>query len=264
MSQLPRDGSADGGLSGSLLRFIDEGQLEPLRQALSGFNHRCRNMLNSMKMGFYLTRRAATGPMPERWDELSLTYTEVERLFDLIQAIYRTMSLTLVRQPFRAMVDERRMVWCGAFERRGLTLTIEPPSRESAGEFDAMRLASALDGFIAWRASLLRPGSGAALSWSTSGGRFHVRWMESPAAAAPVEAANPTPPHAALAATTRSLSLPLLARVIAEHRGRLSWTPESDAEAYFWWPQAVAEPVTSTGAAGFIPAARSPLTPTCG
>ncbi len=250
-------------MSGSLLRFIDEGQLEPLRQALSGFNHRCRNMLNSMKMGFYLTKRAATGPMPERWEELSLTYTEVERLFDVIQAIYRTMSLTLVRQPFRAMVDERRETWRGLFERRGLTLTIEPPSRESAGEFDAMRLASALDGFIAWRASLLRPGGGAVLSWSTSGGRFQVTWKEASGSAAPPEPAIPTPPHAALSATTRSLSLPLLARVIVEHHGRLSWTPGADVEAYFWWPQAVSEPAAPSGA-GFVPTAHSPLTPTLG
>lgn len=266
MSQLPRDGSADGGLSGSLLRFIDEGQLDPLRQALSGFNHRCRNMLNSMKIGFYLTKRAASGPMPDRWDELNRTYTEVERLFDLIQGIYRTMSLTMVRRPFRAVVDELRPSWRETFERRGLTLLVEPPVREAVGEFDAMQLASALDGFIAWRASVLGSGGGAVLSWSTVGGRFQVRWTETAGATQPAEhATTPTPPYSALAATTRSLSLPLLARVIAEHRGRLAWTPGSEASAYFWWPLTVTEPLGASGT-GFVPAAHldvrlSPRTP---
>ncbi|MDG3006961.1 hypothetical protein [Paludisphaera mucosa] len=228
-------------MSGSLLRFIDDGQLEPLRQALSGFNHRCRNLLNSMKMSFYLTKRAATGPLPERWDELNRTYTEVERLFDLIQSIYRSMSLTFVRQPFRAIVDERARSWVAAFQRQGLTLTIEPPAGESTGEFDAMRLSSALDGFIAWRASRLSPGGGAVLSWWTTARHFEVEWREF--AAAPLDASppGPTSPHAALASTTQSLSLPLLARVVSEHRGRLDWTPRPDAEARLRWPLSVAE-----------------------
>lgn len=263
MSQLPRDGSADGGLSVSLLRFIDEGQLEPLRQALGGFNHRCRNMLNSMKMGFYLTKRAASGPMPESWEELSRTYTEVERLFDLIQAIYRTMSLTMVRQPFRAVIDEHRQNWRGMFERGKLTLVIEPPARESVGEFDAMRIASALDGFVAWRASVLHPGSIAVLSWSTAGGRFQVRWKETPGATPRDEVLRPIPPYASLAATTRSLALPLLARLVAEHRGKLTWTTGGTVEASFWWPLDASDSHATTRAEN-VPAAHASLAPTLG
>ena len=162
-------------------------------------------MLNSMKMGFYLAKRSATGPLPERWDELSQTYAEVERLFDLIQSIYRTMALTLVRQPFRAIVEERGRTWIAAFEREGLTLKIEPPDREAPGEFDAMRLSSALDAFVTWRASRLRPGGTAVLSWSTTGRSFQVRWKETPGTDPEVgaDSADPTSPYAAAADATR-------------------------------------------------------------
>ncbi len=219
-----------------MLRFIDDGQLEPLRQALSGFNHRCRNMLNSMKMGFYLTKRAATGPLPERWDELNRTYIEVERLFDLIQSIYRTMSLTLVRRPFGAIVEERRLCWVAAFDRHDLTLRIEPPDEEEAGEFDAMRLSAALDAFVSWRAESLAPGGEAVLSWTTTPGGFEVEWAESASAMFDGTPRRPTSAHESLASTTRSLALPLLARVVAEHRGRLDWSPRPRVQASLRWP----------------------------
>lgn len=239
MSHHPHDGSADDGLSGSLLRFIEEGRIAELRQALSGFNHRCRNMLNSMKMGFYLTRRASTGPLPERWDDLNRTYQEVERLFDLMQSIYRTMALTTARQPFRAVVDERGRCWRAAFEREGGTLAIRPPAQEVAGEFDAVRIAAALDGFVAWRASRLGPGGRASLTWGTTRRHLEVSWTEASPAVAIARPAAPQCPVASLASTTRSLALPLLARVVAEHHGRLSWTASPAAEARLRWPLAV-------------------------
>lgn len=239
MSHHPHDGSADDGLGGSLLRFIEDGRIPELRQALSGFNHRCRNMLNSMKMGFYLARRSAAGPLPERWDDLHRTYQEVERLFDLMQSIYRTIALTTVRQPFRAVVDERGRGWRATFEGEGATLAIRPPARESAGEFDAMRIASALDGFVAWRASRLGPGGRATLTWGTTRRHLEVSWNEAPPPAAIARAAASQCPVAAFASTTRSLALPLLARVVSEHHGRLSWTPGPAVEARLRWPLAV-------------------------
>ncbi len=244
MSQHPHDGSADEGLSGSLLRFIEDGRIPELRQTLSGFNHRCRNMLNSMNMGFYLTRRAATGPLPPRWDELCRTYQEIERLFDLLQSIYRTMELTTARRPFQAVVDERGRGWRDSFEAEGATLAIRPPARETAGEFDATRIADALDVFIAWRASRLGPGGRATLTWGTTRRHLELSWNESPPSAAIPRTGSPRDPFAALASTTRALSLPLLARVVAEHRGRLSWTAGPAAEARVRWPltQAHAEP----------------------
>jgi len=259
MSRHPHDGSADEGLSDSLLRFIDGGQMEPLRQALSGFNHRCRNMLNSMKMGFYLARRAADGPLPERWDDLTRTYNEIERLFDLLQSIYRTMTLNPVTRPFGAVVDERRRAWTAAFDREDLTLTFEPPAREEAGAYDAMRFSSALDAFVAWRAASLSPGGAAVLSWETTPHGFQVDWSESPSRMFEASPRRPASPHESLAATARSLALPLLARVVAEHRGRLSWTPRPRVQASLRWPLLAEPPVAQPSAT-----ARGPLASTLG
>jgi hypothetical protein len=255
MSHHPHDGSADEALSASLLRFIEEDRIPELRQALSGFNHRCRNMLNGLSMGFYLTRRATTGPIPQRWDDLNRTYQEIERLFDLLQSIYRSMELSPSCRPFQTVVDERGRSWRMAFEAEGATLAIRPPAREVAGEFDGARIADALDGFVAWRASRLGPGGRATLTWGTTKRHFELCWDESSPTVAPPRTGSPQDPVAALASTLRSLSLPRLARVVAEHRGRLSWTPGPAAEARIRWPLT---PATSAAAGPHRPTALAP------
>jgi hypothetical protein len=237
MRPRPLDGSADDGLSSSLLRFVDEGQLGPLRQALSDFNHRCRNLLNGMKMSFYLAKRSSPGPLSERWGELDQTYGAVEQLLERLSTIYRSMPLTLLKLRFGSLVDERSSVWASWFEQHGNTLTLEPPDREAVGELDAMRLISAIDAFITWRAESLPRGGRAFLKWATEGGCFQLSWIEQVPEHArnnrfPVEGV----PDSRLPTATGALSLPLLARVISEHRGRLTWTREPNVEARMRWP----------------------------
>ena len=149
MCPRPLDGSAEDELSSSLLRFVDDGQLGPLRQALSDFNHRCRNLLNGMKMSFYLAKRSSPGPLSERWVELDQTYSAVEQLFERLSTIYRVMPLTLMNVAFGSLAAERSSVWRDWFQKAGGTLTLEPPDGESIGELDAMRLMSAFDSFVA-------------------------------------------------------------------------------------------------------------------
>jgi len=243
MRPQPRDGSADDGLSGSLLRFVDDGQLGTLRVALSDFNHQCRNLLNGMKMSFYLAKRSAPGPLSERWNELDRTYGAVEQLFERLSIIYRTMPLALMKASFGSLAAERSAEWSAWFERNGNTLSLEPPEDEAVGEMDVMRLVAAIDDFVAWRAESLPWGGRASLKWSTDGGSFQLVWREQapePADDAGLTASPPSsrPP----ASATGSLSLPLLARVISEHRGRLAWTHEPHVEARIRWPLAAAPP----------------------
>ena len=54
---------------------------------------------------------------------------------------------------------------------------------------------------------------------------------------------------------TRLLALPLLARVVAEHHGRLSWTASPAVEACLRWPLAVHQ---GTPPAAHRPAALAP------
>lgn len=239
MCPRPLDGSAEDGLSNSLLRFVDDGQVGPLRHALSDFNHRCRNLLNGMKMSFYLAKRSSPGPLSDRWGELDRTYKSVEELFERLSSIYRNMPLSLMKASFGSLAAERSGDWRGWFERAGSTLTLEPPGHEAVIELDAMRLVSAIDGFISWRAESMPRGGRAFLTWSTDGGSIELVWRERPSDSASTDALQDPRPSSSSAG---SLSLPLLARVIAEHRGRLTWTRAPYVEARIRWPLLVETP----------------------
>jgi hypothetical protein len=221
------------------LRFVDDGQVGPLRHALSDFNHRCRNLLNGMKMSFYLAKRSSPGPLSERWGELDQTYRTVEQLFERLSTIYRNMPLSLMTVPFGSLAAERSSVWREWFEQAGNALTLEPPECETAGQLDAMRLVSAIDGFVAWRAASMPRGGRALLNWSTDGGCIELVWREHAPEAPSTEPADVQRPSSA---TMGSLSLPLLARVVAEHRGRVTWSREPRVEARVRWPLVVAPP----------------------
>ena len=94
---------------------------------LSGFTHRCRNLLNGMKMSLYFVRREANGPLPRPLTEVEQTYGSIEQLFDQLQQIYRPMTLTPVRADFGSLVGDRERGWREAFARGGAVLDIVPP-----------------------------------------------------------------------------------------------------------------------------------------
>ena len=96
MRPLPHEGTAEGGLCCSLLRLVQsDQQIQQLREELGGFSHRCRNLLNGMKMSLYFMRRGAEQPLPQWWDGLEQNYRGIEELLDQLQAIYRPISLDL-------------------------------------------------------------------------------------------------------------------------------------------------------------------------
>jgi len=228
-------------LCDALLGFVDDNQLDPLQQALRGFNHRFRNLLNGLRMGFYLAKRSGLEADSERWGEIDQTYAAIEQFQTRIQTIYQAMPLTPIVGRFGALVGERGPTWTDWFRQNGNELILAAPERESEGRFDPMFLGTALDGFVAWRAAALPRGGRATLRWTADSDGFAITWSER-AAEPPADAASPTTTAATgtgsgpLSATTASLSLPLLARVVAEHGGRLSWTREPRVEARFRWP----------------------------
>jgi hypothetical protein len=193
-----------------------------------------------MKMGFYLAKRSSPGPLSERWRELDQTYFAVEQLFERLSTIYRTMPLNLAEMRFGALAADRSSAWNAWFEQSGNALSIEPPDDEAIGEMDGMRLTGALDGFVAWRAESMPRGSQARLSWTTDGGWLQLTWREQPPET--FQHDDRPPAQESLSAATRALSLPFLARVIAEHRGRLTWTREPHVEARVRWPLLASSP----------------------
>jgi len=193
-------------------------------------------------MGFYLAKRSGFQADSERWGEIDQTYREVEQFQARLQTIYQAMPLTLIDGRFGALVGERGATWIDWFRQNGNELILEAPEEESEGRFDPMFLGTALDGFVAWRAASLPRGGRAVLRWIADGDGFAITWSErageTPADPSPVPL--PSPPGS-LSTTTASLSLPLLARVVAEHGGKLSWSREPRVKARIRWPLAAAE-----------------------
>src|SRR5262245_55838204 len=107
MSPRPHEGPAEDGLSSSLLGIVhDPDQLARLRGAMSDFCHRCRNSLNGIKMSLYLFRREAMGAAPDCWGEIESTYQQLEHFFDHLQAIYRPLTIAMVRAPLDELIRQ--------------------------------------------------------------------------------------------------------------------------------------------------------------
>ena len=239
MRPMPHEGTAESGLCCSLLPLVQsDQQIEQLREELGGFSHRCRNLLNGMKMSLYFMRRGASEPLPEWWDGLERNYRGIEELLDQLQAIYRPISLNLVRSQVRCLVQDRQRIWSDWFASSSGTLEFDPPEQESAGDFDPMCLTMGLDALARWRAAALSAGPSARISWCTPDGHFELNWNEF-AATAPL----PFRPVAPASSSTSSLfsahqplALPLLARVMTAHQGTMEWSQQPQFQIVLRWP----------------------------
>ena len=221
MRSLPQERPAEEELCSSLLRIVqDNRKIEQLREDLSGFSHRCRNLLNGMKMSLYFVRRGADRPLPAWWADVEQSYGGIEQLLDRLQVIYRPMTLTLVRAPFRSLVQDHEPQWRDSFGGSSRTLAIVPPAEECSCAFDPMLLSGGFDAFLRWRASMLLPGQRARLSWRTVGRPTRGVLAGEPGRASIRRGIRTRSLPGAGDARSRSpmLALPLLARVVTAHQ----------------------------------------------
>jgi hypothetical protein len=240
MSPQPQEGPAEGGHSSSVLRSVDDpARIDRLRLLLSGFNHRCRNSLNGIKMSLYLSKREWDGPTPPCWLELERTYQEIERLFDRLQVIYRPLSVTMVRSPLGQLVAERLPSWRSLFAPNGRTLEVDPPRQEVSGDFDPMHLGLGLDAFVAWRADNSSAMGNPRLSWRIDADFFEIAWREgsshSPCNYPERETrlTDETSPPCGV----DCLALPLLARIVSAHGGYQETTLDPAFGLKLRWPR---------------------------
>jgi hypothetical protein len=238
MCPLPREDSVEEGLTSSLFRIVqDERQTEQLREGLSAFSHRCRNLLSGMKMGLHFVRRGSDKPLSARWTEVEQTYVTIEQLFDRLQSIYRPMKLTLIRARFASLVEDRRQVWRHWLGVAGANLEMSPPEEEIACEFDPMHLSMGLDAMVGWRGSALVQGDTAHLNWRFDAESLEVTWRESRNGSHQDAAVKPQV-HSGVSGTStvHSLAMPLLARVMSAHHGSMEWMREPAFEIRLRWP----------------------------
>jgi hypothetical protein len=231
---------AEEGLSCSVLRFVDEPErIERLRHLLRGFNHRCRNSLNGIKMSLYLSRRQWNGATPPFWGEIEQTYQQIERLFDRLQVIYKPLSMTMVRSPLSPLFAERLPAWRSWFTQKGLDLQINPPERDDAGDFDPMHLGLGLDAFVAWRAEEGSTFGNPLLSWRVVEGDFEIAWSEGHCVSAEVtrEPDSRRACEKRPASTVDSLALPLLIRILSAHGGSHETSTDPAFALKLRWPR---------------------------
>ncbi len=253
MCPRPHDGTAEAGLSCALLQFVHaEHQIDQLRHGLSEFSHRCRNLLNGMKMGLYFLRKSEQRALPAWWVEVEEGYRSIELLFETLQRIYRPMPLTTIRASFGSLVRDRQRSWSDRIEAGGRSLHFLPPEEEQAGEFDPICLGMAIDAFVDWRSKAMAQDRHARIRWETTDGFFDVTWEER----AGNDHGSPSSSRGASSSpgafTTAELALPLLVRVLTAHAGVVHWTQQPDFQVHFRWPLRV--PIAS-----IVPAPMSSL-----
>jgi hypothetical protein len=229
-------------LSLSMLAVVtSQERLARLRRYLSGFSHRCRNSLNGIKVSLYLARREPSGTTLSAWEELEQTYLQIERLFDRLQAIYRPMTLTMVRSPLGPFMADHEPTWRTWFAERGRTLRVDRPGQDLPGDFDPIHLGMGLDAVLAWRADVREAGRQPRLSWRTGEGFCEVAWdeTETPTSSGAAEAAAGCEGKPPGSAGEDPLALPLLARIITAHAGRTESTrePGRGFRLNLSWPQ---------------------------
>jgi hypothetical protein len=222
-----------------LLQIVhDPERVERLRSALSGICHRSRNSLNGIKLSLYLFRRESRGEVPECWDDLEKIYQQIVHLFDHLQAIYRPMAIMTIRSHLDALIEHHAPKWRSWYESRGLAMQLIAPEVEVPGDFDPGQLGVGLDAVAAWRAESSAPGTLTRIAWTAGDGSIELCWHEVEAEPRPVslDCAGPGRRHAA-EHRLDLLELPLLARIIAEHGGRLYRDRGPGFRLRLRWPQ---------------------------
>ena len=240
MSPQPREGPAEpGSIAPPAAPSGDPEAYDPFQQLLRRYNHECRNSLSGIKMGLYLLERECALPLARRFNELSLLYEDIETLFDRLQMIYRSCSLTCVRSPLGQLISERLPSWRSWFDARGRSFEVDLPVHDDPGDFDPMYLGTGLDAFTAWRAAAGDRHRRPRLSWRIDAGCFELSWDERTHSSGycgqergtELSAPTETP------ANTESLALIFLARVVSAHGGHLETTTGPAFGAKLRWPQ---------------------------
>ena len=175
--------------------------------------------------------------MPPRAATSFGEYEEIENLFDRLQRISQTSSLTFVRSPLGQLFAERLPLWRARFGEFGRSIRVDPTEQDLAGDFDPTHLGLGLDSFIAWRSQAALAQS-PCLSWRVAHGQFEISWNEArPEASSGSARASFCSSEPQSSDPSTSLALLLLARVAADHGGEVEANRGQALDVTIRWPQ---------------------------
>lgn len=235
-------------LARSLTRIAaSPSQTRHLHAVLGDYCHQSRNLLNSLKMSFYLARRCPDSNKLDPLRHLEPRYILAERFIDRLQQIARPIPLSSVSLPLSLLIDDRAPVWAETLGRSGRALIIESPLDSSTGLYDPMRLGQGLDDLVAWRSAIAPPGFDLRLRWAVENRHFHLVWDEPESTRPDLRHSETTLAQAAEVEHWGPLIVPLLGRLITLQGGTLDLT---DSEA---WTLTLRWPLDAIGNHGEAP-----------
>jgi len=221
------------GLAATLVGVaVNPTKVRALHTLLGDYCHQTRNLLNSLKLALYIARQGAC-PLEQSndWDRLDSEYKVVEKCVERIQAICRPMPLATINASLSLVIQEQSERWTTWLEQSGRQLTLDAPKEPDVGDLDPIRLSGALDGFVEWRADATNCAEPIVLRWGKAEGDLYFEWIESGS----LDAGEPEPEPAGM----KALSLPLLARVVAAHRGRFQVQQDVGFHVAASWPATI-------------------------
>lgn len=199
----------------------DPEQVAHLHRVLGTFCHESRNILNGLRMSFYLAKKGADPTCPDACSAMEGEYEAIEMFVERLHSVCRHIRLTTVSLPIELLIQERAPGWADALKSTGRRLQLVPPAEPLVARFDPSRLGSVFDELVRWRAHRGEPGSTLAVAWRKSEcSRFlSMEWsedLESSVNGGGEAIRRPAPPAAEGPAT---LIQPLVARAAALHGG---------------------------------------------
>lgn len=234
-------GAGAAALSRALTRIAADAALgRGLHELLGSYCHQSRNVLNTLSMSLYLAQRGETGDRAVPW-AIEPLYREVERFYDRLQAICRPLPHEPVTLELALLFQGREDAWAcelAAHERR---LLLAPPIGPAVGAFDPSRLQLAFDDLVAWRADAGPPATALRIGWNAEGGMFHVVCDEIPDCGPEAQGIAPGEDNTEMRVdrfprTLAALTMPLVARAMTVHGGRLVESSRDPWRLELCWP----------------------------
>lgn len=212
------------------------GQTCHLHAVLGDYCHQSRNLLNSLKMSFYLARRCPDSQKLDPLRHLEPRYVLAERFIDRLQQIARPIPLSMVSLPLSLLIDDRVPVWTQTLARSGRALIIEPPSDSTTGAYDPMRLGQGLDDLVTWRSATAPPAHDLRLRWTIENRHFHLIWDEPKSSRSDLRPSENTLAQAAEVEHWGPLIVPLLGRLLTLQGGTLDIADSKAWTLTLRWP----------------------------